>query len=126
MIFLGTGASASHDVVQTRHLRMWAERGLVHIEDARDNSYSAISVREMLLRMNAISDMLGNSSDRDKHSESQFDKAWRAENQAMLEGMVKVVEKAKVQGMPSDASARRDLVRRRPKTLVVPGNVPAF
>lgn len=110
-----------HDLVATRHLRFWAERGLVHCEDARDNSYKSYSVRETLLRMKALSDMLGKSSQRDMHSEDQFDQARRAEIQTMLDGLLIVCNKAKEQGMPSDASARRDQVRRRPTTVVVPG-----
>ncbi len=121
MILLGTSNSTDKNVVITKHLRMWAERGLIHIEDSRDNSYNVFAVRTILHRMRGISDMLGNSSEREMHSESQFDRAWRAEQVEMLEGMVNVVNKAKEQGMPSDPSACRDLVRRRPKTIVVPG-----
>lgn len=111
-----------HDLVATKHLRFWAERGLVHVEDSRDNSYKVFSVRECLLRMRALQDMLGNSTERQMYSEDQFDQSKRAEIQTMLEGLMVIVQKAKEQGMPSDASARRDLVRRRPKTVVVPGN----
>jgi hypothetical protein len=101
-------------------LRFWAERGLLHCEDSRDNSYETLSVRTALQRARAISDMLGNSSKRDMHSEDQFDRANRARHLRFLEQLMALVEKAKIQGMPSDASARRDLVNRRPKTFVVP------
>lgn len=121
ILFAGKTRVGNTDVVRTRHLRMWAERGLIHIEDSRDNSYAVASVYDTLCRMKGISDMLGNSSEREMNSENPFDRAWRAEQVEMLEGMVEVVRRAKEQGMPSDASARRDRARRLPKTVVVPG-----
>lgn len=110
-----------YNLVATQNLRFWAERGLIHVEDARDNSYKVFSVRTTLLRMRALQEMLGNSSERQMHSEDQFDRDKRAEIQTMLEGLTDVCRKAQEQGMPSDASARRDLVRRRPRTIVVGG-----
>lgn len=123
ILFAGGHAVSGNEVVRFRHLRMWAERGLIHIEDSRNSEYKVVSVRVMLQRMKGIQDMITNSkpSQRQTHSNDQFDRAWIEENQGMLEAMVEVVKKAQVQGMPSDASARRDLVRRRPKTVVVPG-----
>lgn len=116
--------TTGNDVVRFGHLRMWAERGLIHIEDAKDNSYNIVSVRTMLHRMRGIQDMLKNSKPgtRQAHSHDQMDRKWVEENQNMLDAMVEVVRKAQIQGMPTDASARRDLVRRRPKSVVVPGN----
>lgn len=116
----GSVVSGSHDVVRFGHLRFWAERGLIHIESSIDNSYECISARTALRRMNAISEMLGNTNDRQMHSEDQFDRANRERHLRMLEGLTFLIQKAQVQGMPSDASARRDLVRRRKKTVVVP------
>ena len=119
--FAGNNVLTGHDVVITKHLRLWAERGLIHIEDSRDNSYNVFSVRVILHRMRGISDMLGNSSDRQVHSESTLDRKWRQDQLNMLEGMTEVVRRAQRQGMPSDPTASRDLVRRRPKTVCVPG-----
>ncbi len=121
MILLGTSNSLDSGVVRTKFLRMWAERGLIHVEDSRDNSYNVFAVRTILHRMRGISDMLGNSSERQMNSESTLDRKWRAEQVEMLEGMVEVIKKAKEQGMPSDPTACRDLVRRAKKTVVVPG-----
>ena len=123
ILFAGGVATTGNDVVRFRHLRMWAERGLIHVEDSRNNEYKVVSVRVMLQRMRAIQDIIANSrpASRQAHSADPFDRAWLEENQGMLEAMVEVVRNAQVQGMPSDASARRDLVRRRPKTVVVPG-----
>lgn len=123
MKFVGDTFSSGSDLVVHEHIRMWAERGLIHIEDARDNSYKVVGVREMLYRMKAVQDMLRNSSAtaRQKHSHDKFDKTRMDKDQKMLDAMVEVVRRAQTQGMPHDASARRDLARRRPKTVVVPG-----
>lgn len=117
--FIGHNTSA--DVVLFDNLRIWAERGLIHIESTTDGDYKVVSVKTMLERMKGVSDMLGNSSARDINTESQFDRAWRKRNQDMIDGMIRVVRKAQEQGMPSDAGASRDLVRRAKKTFVVTG-----
>jgi hypothetical protein len=100
-------------------LYIWAERGLIHIEDARDNSYDSMSVRTALQRMVAISDMLRNSK-----AQMIADGAMYAEEyerqMRMLEQMTEVCRLAQEQGMPSDSSARNDLIRRRPVTVTVP------
>ena len=43
-----------------KSVRWWADGGLIHYEDSRDNSYASMSVRTFLERLNAINDMLGN------------------------------------------------------------------
>jgi hypothetical protein len=120
--FHGGGVRLDDDgVVRFGHCRFWAERGLIRIEDDRDGSYETVSVRTALERARAISDMLGNSTSRQMYSEDQFDRANRERHLRFLEKFAAICQKAKVQGMPSDASARRDLRRRLPKSFVVPG-----
>lgn len=118
MLFLGT--TDGNLVCNFGRLKIWAERGLIHIEDKSDNSYDVISVRTALHRLNGISDMLRNSRQHLKEigamTHQEFDRQMR-----MLEQMVEVCRRAQIQGMPDDPSARRDLVRRRPTTVVVPG-----
>ena len=116
------GGSDPYDVITFGKIRMWAERGLIHIEDGEDGSYDCISVRVCLQRMSAIQDMLKNSrADRGSiKNNTAFANITIEKHQKMLDGMVEVVRKAQIQGMPTDASARRDLVRRRPKSVVVP------
>lgn len=124
ILFAGGKAVTGDEVVKFGKLRMWAERGLIHIEDGGNGGhYQVVAVRVMLQRMRAIQDIITNSkpTGRQAHSEDQFDREWIAKNQGMLEAMVEVVRRAQAQGMPSDPSAVRDLVRRRPKTVVVPG-----
>jgi hypothetical protein len=111
-----------HDVVTVGYLKFWAERGLIHVEDARDNSYETISIKEVLFRMKAISDML-------KHpvtgTESPGERALmyeeREKQQRMLDGLIEVVRKAQVQGSPDDKSAAHALKAARPKSVRMPG-----
>jgi len=109
---LGSG----HSMVYHGPLRLWAEDGLVKIEDSRDNSYEALSVKEALLRVQAINDMIGNSSEEGEYA-SEI-----ARLQKFVEQMVELIKRAKEQGMPSDPSARRERIRRRPSSIVVPGS----
>src|SRR5271166_5592624 len=106
-LFLG---SMEHDLARLGPLRFWAERGLIHVEDARDNSYDSMSVRSALDRIRAINDMLGNR--REKHSEDQYDQTKRAELMAFVEKMVDIIRKAREQGTPDDPAACREYVRR--------------
>lgn len=113
---------ANHNVANVGYLKFWAERGLVHVEDARDNSYATVSAKEILLRMRAINDML-------KHpvtgNESPEERALiyeeREKQQNMLDAMVEVVRKAREQGTPDDKTATHALKAARPKSVRVPG-----
>lgn len=109
-----------NDVVIFGKLRFWAERGLIHIEDASDNSYVTIAVRTALERASAISDMLCNTSKRQKHSHDKFDEMLIKHNRDMIDGIVKIAQKARIQGTPDDPSAVRDLQRRAKRSIVVP------
>lgn len=109
----------SHDVCEFGPLRIWAERGLIHIEDARDNSYKAEAVRTALRRVKGVQDMLANSKAELTGNGSMTVQEYERQ-QRMIEKMVDVCAKAQVQGMPSDQSAVRDLVRRLPMSVTVP------
>lgn len=115
VVFLG-----DHDCVRYGHLRIWAERGLLHTEDDRDGAYDTISVRTGLQRMLALQEMLGNSREEAKHNPG-FNHQLYDRIQKMLEQMVEVCRKAQIQGMPDDPTARADLKRRLPVSVVVPG-----
>ena len=77
-------------------------------------------MRVALQRMVAISDMLKNSKAELSRNGGMFADEYDR-NMKMLEQMTDICRKAQEQGMPTDASARRDLVRRRPTSVVVPG-----
>jgi hypothetical protein len=100
-------------------LKMWAERGLIHIEDMTTGGYQSESVASVLRRMKGISDMLANSRHTLKTSGFMYSDEFEA-HQKMLEEMTAVCQQAQQQGMPCDASARRELVRRRPKSVCIP------
>jgi hypothetical protein len=101
-----------------REVRYWAERGLIRCEDSLDNSYQVLSVRQFLRHANALSEMLGNSSAK---KDTGADADLRKEFQRIIDRSVELAKTAQIQGMPSDASARRDLKRRRAVSVVVPG-----
>src|SRR4051812_12731771 len=96
-----------------RETRFWAERGIVQCEDNIDG-YSSMSVRAFLKRVNALNEMMGNSSPgRDKGPDSDL----RQETLRVVELASEIARMAQVQGMPSDPTARRDMARRRKKTV---------
>jgi hypothetical protein len=109
-----------HNVVTLGRTKFWAERGLIHTEDTRTGAYKSVSVRAILRRMAGVSDMLGNSR-QDMKQAGAMEGAVFDEHQRFLERMCDVVRQAQAQGMPSDPTACRDLVTRRPKTVVNPG-----
>lgn len=103
-----------HNLVKHKNLRIWAERGMIRIEDAKDNSFRTISVREALNRVKALSDIVKNSTAVDDY----FDEV--AAQQSLVEDLVRVIKVAQEQGSPDDPSAVRDLKRRQKTQMVVP------
>lgn len=99
-----------------RVLRVWAERGLVHMEDSRDNSYVVKSVKDALFHLNGINEMIGNTI---VTGSLQY-KDEIALHQKFIQDCTAVLQKAREQGMPTDSSAVRDNNRRRATTLTVP------
>jgi hypothetical protein len=74
--------------------------------------------------MKAMSDMVKNGLAHLRQNPN--DNSYMAMNeiedlQRFLDKMESIVQQAREQGSPDDESARRDLVRRRPVTVVVPG-----
>ena len=96
-----------------KFLRYWAADGLVHVEDARDNSYEALSIRSFLQRVSAISDMLGNSRGELRacgvmHLD-EFDRCLR-----FVEEAADLARRAKEQGDPNDPTTAPARRRSRP------------
>ncbi len=101
--------------------RWWAERGLIHMEDARDNSYITLNIREFLERLQGVNDMIGNSktaavNDGFAHSDEI------GRQQKFIEEAVELVKVAKEQGEAGSKDAVKDAKRRRSKTIVMPGS----
>jgi len=101
--------------------RWWAERGLIHLEDSRDNGYVTLNIREFLERLKAINDMIGNS----KAAAANDGFAHKDEigrQQRFIEDAVGLVKLAKEQGEAGSDDAVKDSKRRRAKTVVMPGS----
>ncbi len=109
----------NHNCITFGQLRLWAERGMIRCVDQRTGQYDVYSVRTTLHRLQALQDMLANSR-KDGKVNAYIDNPTYLRIQRMIEQMVDVCQRARVQGMPSDPTAVRDLHRRRPKTFVVP------
>lgn len=107
-------------VVRCGPLRFWAERGLIHCEDSRDNSYEVIKVRDMLLRLNAHNEMRPGIDGTEDPITKKWVYEFRSHIQTMIEQMLELCRKAQEQGMPDDPTARNSLKARRPSTVVVP------
>lgn len=114
---------SGHDLVIYGPLRIWAERGLIHIEDARDNSFETISVNDCLLRINGLSEMIGNSRrGGGPKSKDSFTKYMDEieDLQRAIDQLVDTCRKAREQGMPDDPTAQGALKRARPVSVSMP------
>lgn len=98
-----------------RTLRVWAERGLVHMEDSRDNSYQVMPVKKALQHLNGINTMIGNTV-----HETHLYRDEVEMHQKFIDKCVDVIRQAQEQGMPGDPSAARELNARRKKMFVMP------
>ena len=101
-----------------KFLRYWAKDGMIHVEDARDNSYEALSIRAFLQRVSAISDMLGNSREELRSCGvmhlDEFDRCLR-----FVEEGAALVAKAKEQGDPDDPTTYAAKRRARPTSVLI-------
>jgi len=109
--------NAEPGVVTFRQQRWWAEGGLIHLEEKLTGEQFHMTVREALLRMNAISEMIGRSSRGDKNRfASEI-----AEHHDFFEAMVQLCKKAQQQGRPDVASHREQMLNAMaPRSIVVP------
>jgi hypothetical protein len=99
-------------------VRYWAERGLVHWEDSKDNSYGSMPWQEAAYRVLGLSQMVHNT----RKQGLMGDEVNRM--QKFVSDMEPVIKQAKTQGGPLDdmhdvAEERR---RRRPKIMPMPAN----
>lgn len=109
------------NIVYFRGDRWWAERGLIHVENASTGDYKTLTVKTCLIHLRGLHDMVGNSRQDDGfHSPEEV-----AEHQRYIDAMIGVCQRAREQGMPSDDSAVR-AVRRSRRTVVTPGGHAIF
>jgi hypothetical protein len=94
------------DVVRFQGHRWWAERGMIHCERLNDGSYESMTVRQALLRLKAINDMVTNSlSDRHATGQKLLYSDEIREHQQFIDKMVGLIKKAQDQGRPDDPKA---------------------
>ena len=103
---------------QPKAVRWWAERGQLHWEDSRTNAYDTVSVREFLLRLQGISDMLSNGRKKENQGFMHSDEVER--HMRFIEEALELVRKAKEQGIPEDPKVRRHKAMDLPVTVVMP------
>jgi hypothetical protein len=109
-------------VVHFRGDRWWAEAGLIHCEEGKNGNCRTIPVPDMLRRMQALNDMIGNSRAHPDGVARHTDEV--VEMQDYLEAMVRLCTQAQSQGRPDDPAAVSQIRREnkgRTRYHVVPG-----
>ena len=94
-------------------VRYWAERGMVHWEDSKDNSYGSMFWQDAAKRVLALSEMVHNSREKGLMG----DEISRV--QKFVCDMEPIVKEARAQGGPLDnvAQVAEERRRRRPKIM---------
>lgn len=112
------------DVVKLGTKRFWAENGRICVEDASDNSFDTMSVKEALERLRAVNDFVGTAVRGSKQIKDDAKYLPFIErDQKFVEQMIALIKKAKEQGDPNDPAARREAKRRLPTSVRVPKNI---
>ncbi len=100
-------------------VRWWAERGQLHWEDERDNSYASVGIKEFLERLKGINDMISNGKKKDNEGFMHSDEVER--HQRFIEEALELVRIAKDQGDPDDIKVRKVKAEELKKiSMVVP------
>lgn len=105
----------SHNKRRMEPVKWWAERGLVHSEDPNhEGAYNTMSVREAMVRVTALNDMVKNSlagGDGRLYADEI-----RETQQFIQDFVVHVIRKAQLQGDPigNFEEAAKEAQRRRP------------
>jgi hypothetical protein len=101
-------------VVKHGNLRIWAERGMIRIEDARDNSYVTVQLKQFLFRIKALNDAIGKSSDSWEYADE------RRDMQRLVEEYVAVAKRCYGQGEPENKDAIKSRKRSRTRQVSMP------
>lgn len=102
-------------------VRWWAERGQLHWEDSRDNSYDAVPIREFLHRLKAINDMISNGNKKQNEGFMHSDEVER--HMRFVEEAIELVRKAKEQGDITDVRVQRHKAQNLPMSVVMPSSI---
>lgn len=99
-----------------KNLEFWAERGLIHIFDYRENPYQPdyrkVPVREMLLRANALNEQASRMKFADERNELVM----------AIENIIAACREAKKQGRPDDPKTFEHIRAMRDKHVLLPGS----
>ena len=98
--------------------KYWAQRGLIHTENTETGDYTVILCRDFLVRLKALNDMLGNS--REAIVSGFMDAQEYKRNRDFIDNGVALVRTARGQGSPEVEGVGKELLRRAPKSVVVP------
>lgn len=101
--------------------RWWAEKGQLHCVDSRDNSFVTVSVRDFLLRLQAVNDMLSNGRRKENENFAHRDEVER--HMRFVEEAVELVRKAKEQGIPEDPRVLQAKLQSAPTSVSVPAAI---
>lgn len=102
--------SSNRKVFDFRQTKFWADHGLVHTVHEVTGEYTTCSVREWLLRAQALSSQAWREQYVDE----------RQQIVALVENMVKVAKQAKAQGDPHTREGVTEAVRRLPTQVSLP------
>lgn len=112
----------SGNVVIFRGVRWWADNGLICSEKVDGSDYKTDYVRDILLRLNAFSQMIGNS----RTDEGIATHATEVQEYLnYIENMISLCKQAQDQGRPDDPKARQQKLEEfkaaRGRRIVTPG-----
>jgi hypothetical protein len=102
--------------------KFWADKGIIHCEDAISNTYCTMSIDEALERVVAVKQIIGTSS----NPGVEVDHCERDSMMRSVEQMLNVIKRAQEQGGgPGNPEMVKDMEARRKKLFVVsvPSNI---
>jgi len=102
--------------------KFWADKGIIHCEDAISNTYCTMSIADALERVKAVKRMIGTSSD----PGIEIDLCERESIMHSIEQMLHVIRRAEDQGGgPTNPDMIKDMEVRRKKLFLVsvPSNI---
>jgi hypothetical protein len=103
----------------------WAENGLIYVEDHRDGSFNAITVKDALKRAAVLTVEARRVAARIRASANTSGNRVAAEDRAKLltcvENLITACRQARAQGDPSDPKVIEDLRKQRKKNHLVFG-----
>jgi hypothetical protein len=97
-------------------IEFWAENGLIYVEDHRDDSFQAISVRDALQRAAVLS-----VEARRIRTKGKVGAEDRKHLLDCVDNLINACRQARKQGDPGDPKVLEDLRKQRKKNVLLPG-----